>query len=315
MPAAKHTQLTSGKSALMKRKNELWYLRRLKVVAEDAKAEVVPDLAKLIATLPKTSDQVTPGDRATISRAIAEIVKKARINYTAPLNPKRTARFAASMNLQSTDVWFMQVMKSYLPIVPAQLPQPRITMDAATARHHRPRLGLQGGAVRPLSTLSIIHGQPEIQSAFDDAVETNIGLITSIPPQYFDRMEDVLLDQVSTAERWETLVPRLKDGIAQVNNLSDYRVKLIARDQTAKMSAAFNEARTRSVGIDEYTWTTAGDERVRESHADNDGQVFSFDEGAPIDDDGTMGNPGDAVNCRCVAIPYIEELEEDEEAA
>ena len=324
----KHKQLMTGKSDLMRRKNELWYLRRLKVVAEDMKADVVPQLQKLIAALPKSDDEVSHGERMNVQQGVATILREAREHYTAPLDPKRTSRFAAAMNLQSTDAWFAKQMKAAMvPITPAHLPLPRITMDATAKKlslqqqriltRARQRAGITVGAVRPLSTLATIHGQPEIQAAFDTAVTTNVALIKSLPTQYFDRLEEILFDQVRSAEHWETLVDRMNDGIDQANNLADYRVKLIARDQTAKMSAAFNEARCRSVGIAQYTWQTAGDERVRESHAENDGQLFSFDEGAPIDDDGTLGNPGDAVNCRCVALPYVEEGEEEdaEEAA
>lgn len=48
-----------------------------------------------------------------------------------------------------------------------------------------------------------------------------------------------------------------------------------------------------------YIWRTAGDDKVRPSHAANEGKVFAWDNPPPT------GNPGDAGNCRCVAEPYI----------
>lgn len=49
-----------------------------------------------------------------------------------------------------------------------------------------------------------------------------------------------------------------------------------------------------------YVWLTAGDEKVRASHAANDGQIFSWDDPPPT------GNPGEEENCRCVAVPYAD---------
>ena len=47
-----------------------------------------------------------------------------------------------------------------------------------------------------------------------------------------------------------------------------------------------------------YTWRTAGDDRVRHTHAALEGQVFSWTN-APSE-----GHPGTAPNCRCWAEPY-----------
>lgn len=84
------------------------------------------------------------------------------------------------------------------------------------------------------------------------------------------------------------------------------RAKLIARDQTSKMNGAFNQARQTSLGIDRYVWQTSGDERVREEHQANDGQVFSWN------DPPATGHPGEDINCRCVAVPYFD-LDSEEE--
>lgn len=47
-----------------------------------------------------------------------------------------------------------------------------------------------------------------------------------------------------------------------------------------------------------YTWRTARDERVRSTHAANEGRVFSWSD-AP-----STGHPGHAPNCRCWPEPY-----------
>jgi hypothetical protein len=47
-----------------------------------------------------------------------------------------------------------------------------------------------------------------------------------------------------------------------------------------------------------YIWRTAGDDKVRPSHAANEGERFAWDN--PPD----TGHPGEDINCRCVAEPY-----------
>jgi SPP1 gp7 family putative phage head morphogenesis protein len=303
--------LRSGSNIIARRANELWYRRRLGLIRDDMQQELSPRLRQFVETLSRSSEDLLPTDKAIIGREVLGLIHGARQRFRMPFEPRRTAENAARMNLRATDEWWARQMRGWVDLTPTALPQPRIR-DAApiatsqVARRRQQRL--MAGSVRPLSTLTIIRGQEAIETAFAEAVDTNIGLITSIPEQYFGRMEEVLFEQVQSAERWESLVDRLRENISTVNNLSDYRVELIARDQSAKMAAAFNRARSEAVGVTRYTWQTAGDERVRETHAANDGHVFSYDD--PPEE---TGNPGDDVNCRCAAVPYVE-LEEEEAA-
>lgn len=136
-----------------------------------------------------------------------------------------------------------------------------------------------------------------IREAMQEATEANVALITSIPAQFFDRIEQAI-DANQTGDFAEG---SLAGWIAHIGDVTDSRAKLIARDQTSKLNSSFNETRQTGVGIRQYTWQTAGDERVRESHAEHDGQVFYWDD--PPEE---TGHPGDDVNCRCVAIPYFD---------
>jgi SPP1 gp7 family putative phage head morphogenesis protein len=325
--------LRSGQTDLVKRQNQTWYTRRLRIVAEDVKQEVTTEIRKLRSQLAKSEGEIALSERVNVHRSVASIIDHARKSFSMPVDVRRTAQTVVTLGLRSTDDWFSRYLqRAGIPFHPGLLPQPKVqdslpktmaTSDAPARRltraqrleqerRRQAQVGIRAGTVQPLATLAIIRGQNAVQQAFDDAVDTNIGLISSIPEQYYDRVQEVLFDHVASAERWESLSDKLRDGIDQVNDLVDYRVDLIARDQSSKIASAFNEARSAAVGISQYTWQTAGDERVRETHAANDGQVFSFDEGAPIDDG--MGNPGDDINCRCAALPYVEEAEEEEAA-
>lgn len=53
-----------------------------------------------------------------------------------------------------------------------------------------------------------------------------------------------------------------------------------------------------------YIWRTRGDGKVRSSHAANDGRVFAWD--SPP----STGHPGEEFGCRCVAEPFLPQVDE-----
>lgn len=135
-----------------------------------------------------------------------------------------------------------------------------------------------------------------IQPTLMLAQRANVNLIKTIPTQYFDRLNTTVLTGIQQGQRYSDIA----DSIQDIYGVTDNRAKLIARDQTSKTNAAIAETRQTDLGIEEYTWLTAGDERVRETHADNDGQVFRWDS-PPAE----TGHPGHDINCRCVAVPMM----------
>lgn len=102
----------------------------------------------------------------------------------------------------------------------------------------------------------------------------------------------------------------LRDTVG--GTMSDYRARMIARTETA---AAYNFANLEmATSIEESTgklnkvWVAASDERVRESHAEADGQSVALDEAFEIGSS-SMQHPGDpngdadeVINCRCTMI-------------
>lgn len=136
-----------------------------------------------------------------------------------------------------------------------------------------------------------------IRDAMAAATQANVELIKDLPAKYLDQIRQTVEENFVDGVRWEDLAAKLEER----GGVAESRAKLIARDQTSKMNGAFNEVRQTSLGIDQYTWQTSGDERVREEHAANDGQVFRWDT-PPAN----TGHPGDDVNCRCVAVPFFD---------
>ena len=118
-------------------------------------------------------------------------------------------------------------------------------------------------------------------------------LIRTIPARHHAALKQNLL-KLATDKPFDEKA--LSDVLRQTNKLTGYNVRRIARDQTSKAVGALNQARQQQIGIVEYVWLTAEDERVRGTHAANNGLTFRWDQPP-----GT-GNPGEDIQCRCTAI-------------
>ena len=145
---------------------------------------------------------------------------------------------------------------------------------------------------------------PRIRDATHAAVRTNVDLIKSIPDQYFDKITDAVERNWAGGGRWENLV----DRIEEIGDVTENRAALIARDQTSKMTGAFNQIRQTDLGIEKYIWETSEDERVRDSHAEVDGQEFRWDEPGPVAGSvaGEPCHPQEDISCRCVGRPVFD---------
>lgn len=100
------------------------------------------------------------------------------------------------------------------------------------------------------------------------------------------------------------------------------RARFIARNTASKVLGELNKERQTASGIPLYMWQTAEDERVRPTHEDLNGKVFSWNgtievrgktyeqASDPGFNDGAPTIPGQPWNCRCVGLAYIPELEE-----
>jgi len=127
-------------------------------------------------------------------------------------------------------------------------------------------------------------------------VTDNVSLITSLASDVLDEVETMVLEAATGGQPTLSLVA----DIEQRFNVSYSRASLIARDQTAKLSSQITQARHTKYGITEYQWSTSGDARVRQKHANLDGQIFTWAEGAP----GGI-HPGTDFQCRCTALAVL----------
>jgi len=154
-----------------------------------------------------------------------------------------------------------------------------------------------------ISGLLDLQSGGQIAVAMQVASAQNASLIESIPEQYLARVNRAIGHAFGTGQRFEELAKEVE----RIGGITARRATFIARDQTAKLSSAFNQIRQVGAGIKTYVWSTSHDERVRPSHNQMNGEVVAWND--PREVDGEKIHPGQAVNCRCVALPVIEPAE------
>ena len=174
---------------------------------------------------------------------------------------------------------------------------------AAQARrldgYHRSRLvqsfrAALGVDIRPVLS------DDAIRPLMDAWRRENVSLIRTIPTRLHDGLYARMTETFSQRPFDQQALSKI---IAEEGKSAGYNLRRLTRDQTSKAIGQLTQARHRQLGITEYTWRTAQDERVRDTHAALDGIRQRYDSPPSV------GNPGDDIMCRCVAIPYIPEAE------
>lgn len=133
----------------------------------------------------------------------------------------------------------------------------------------------------------------------------NALLIKDIPAKTMLQIRDETVTSLQSGKPVRDMANDIFDIMVERTDVSDSRATLIARDQTAKLNGQLTMERQVDMGIDSYTWRTVGDERVRETHASVDGEVFQWDSPPSETDD---NHPGEDYQCRCWAEPVLPEL-------
>lgn len=161
--------------------------------------------------------------------------------------------------------------------------------------------------------LSSIIEKEALSDTLAVAVQKNVNLITSIKNDFINDIGSNVFTNYKKGFRHSELINEIRAR----GNVSYSRAKLIARDQTAKINADFEEERNKKLGFDIYRWKGTGDERERDSHVVlnnmlckySDSTVYSDDEGKTWKKrktiGGYIGKCGEDYQCRCLAIPYI----------
>jgi SPP1 gp7 family putative phage head morphogenesis protein len=173
--------------------------------------------------------------------------------------------------------------------------------------------------------------EPWLESHLKSFVSENIGLITKLKEETYHDINRIVESGLRKGDSYRDISKSILNGSDLETGRFDKtktRATLIARDQIGKFNGELTSIRQKSIGIDEYYWRTAGDERVRESHDALNGMLCKWDDDTVCSDDdgetwqsrssigGYEGKPGEDFQCRCWAEaklvePNVEEEEEE----
>jgi SPP1 gp7 family putative phage head morphogenesis protein len=157
-----------------------------------------------------------------------------------------------------------------------------------------------------------------VSNLLDGFRRQNVDLITNMTRETLDQIDETVEAAWTAGERVETLRDKLKERF----DVSESRADLIARDQVLKLNSQITKTRQTAAGITEYIWSTSGDERVRgnpnglypdsdRDHYALDGKRFRWDAPPVINPKtGETAHPGEDFQCRCVATPVLDFLDE-----
>lgn len=134
---------------------------------------------------------------------------------------------------------------------------------------------------------------------FEAYAKENVDLIVTIQGRYFSRIERDVIKALQEGTNVRTLAKQLDAdyGSAETDTMR------IARDQIGKLNAQMNEENQKQLGITGYIWRTAQDNRVRDEHAELEGNHYEWDDPPDAGTDGEPAHPGEAIQCRCYAEP------------
>ena len=156
----------------------------------------------------------------------------------------------------------------------------------------------------------------------DEFTRENVKLIGELRAGTRLGLEDAIVrarqfggdDPVETAERLRAIwkkngVPsqlpttRLKKNGQPYMLSTEKHANLVARDQINKLNGNLNQTRQDQAGITKFRWITQGDDRVRPSHEEINGNEYAWATGAP-EIGGAL--PSQPVGCRCHAEAIVD---------
>ena len=151
------------------------------------------------------------------------------------------------------------------------------------------------------------------QNVMQAVVDENLILIKSIPENILKDVQVALSQSIISGNNKE-LIKELK----RMRDVSKSRAEFIARDQIHKAVESFKLVQNKALGIDYYEWLTSEDEKVSGGlggHKQNNRRIFKYGSNEAIISYSAnrgfyYGKPGDRLNCRCIALGVVLDIDE-----
>ncbi|MGY3186459.1 minor capsid protein [Lysinibacillus sp. TE18511] len=153
--------------------------------------------------------------------------------------------------------------------------------------------------------IDLVATEPWLKDFLHTKISDNVSYIKTIHEDYFTSIENVVYDGVKEGRS----IKKIREQLVEEVKISKNKAQFIAIDQAGTILGQMTAQRHQNIGIDKFTWYDAADERVRQSHKELSGKVFSYNDPPTVN--GRVVLPGEDYRCRCVAIPNFDDEEED----
>jgi uncharacterized protein with gpF-like domain len=215
---------------------------------------------------------------------IHKLIKKKRVKKTQPFKPPAVAEriLRRKLMLLWEKVVFPSIQKikaaidsgmdldELSKIIDSELYFAQIAYDAerqqivdmwSLAIEKETRQKLQQVLANSLGVdIAAIVDEPVIKQAIEMGTKEASELITGMPTDTIEQIRGAVLDNFKGVALPENR--SLLKHLSTIAEISQNRAKMIARDQTKKLTSLINQTRQQKIGVTKYIWKTVKDERV-----------------------------------------------------
>lgn len=163
-----------------------------------------------------------------------------------------------------------------------------------------------------LAGVNPIEDEPGLKDELELMVVENVGRITTLSEDYFNRIEGIILDAIRSGTANKSVIKDTQKVIDDAGATMVSRANLIANDQLQKLNGNLDKIRQKANGGTRYIWRTRGNARVRDDHRVLNGAIFEWGN-PPITVTtgkraGERNEPGQDIRCKCQAQMVIEDI-------
>lgn len=147
-----------------------------------------------------------------------------------------------------------------------------------------------------IAGISIVQDTPKLKDFVKSSVTQNVSYIKSIESNLLDKVSTLIFEETVKG----TASKQIQEQLMQSFNVSRSKAEFIAVDQSGSIFGQLTKERHTSIGVEKFTWLSAGDKRVRPEHQNYNGKTYTYKDGA------NGKTPGSDYRCRCVGQPVFE---------
>jgi SPP1 gp7 family putative phage head morphogenesis protein len=159
--------------------------------------------------------------------------------------------------------------------------------------------------IKVLGISPLIPNDPNVFKILMATTSTSVDKIKTLEAIHFGSLKSMLIMSYSRGETTEDLTKKIQKQFGVTRS----RARFYAVNEMGNLNAALTEHKQTEAGVTRYIWRTSEDERVRDTHATKNGEIFEW--ANPPED---TGHPGRDYRCRCTAEPILDDEDMPDDA-